>query len=322
MTVWCPTGHASPDESAFCGECGTDLAAPEATERTSVSEPDAADPPAEPSSSPTPPIPWRSRPGWLTRRQVSTLSFAVLSLALAVGLVISLVALGTWRDYADNAVAGRDNAEDERDALQQELADASEDLSDAQDTAATAESELAAERQALDDRADDLAEQRQALDERADQLDAAETAANSGFGTSTPSNAGAGRPGQPPAWVEEELSQVRTGFVLQDGSHWNPDNTLNVVTGSRAGAANAGGMHAFFFVDGEGYIGPDTLEPSHRVTLTASGDTGATIEYTLYREGEPSCCPTGGYQQVHFQWDGDELTPLDDIPPLEGPAHR
>lgn len=322
MTVWCPTGHASPDDSAFCGECGTDLTAPVATARQPVSELAVADRLGEPPASPSPPLPRHRRLGWLTRPSVSTLSFAVLSLALAVGLVISLVALGSWRDYAQEAVADRDDAQDERDALQQELTNVRQDLTAAQDAAATAEGELAEERQELDRRAEDLAEQRQALDDRADQLDAAESAATSAFGTSTPSTAGAGRAGQPPPWVEEELSQAGTGFVLENGSHWHPANTLNVVTGSKAGTPDADGMHAFFFVKGEGYIGTDTLEPSQTVTLAATGDTIATVEYMLYRQNEPRCCPTGGSRQVRFQWDGDDLFPLDDIPPRQGSTHR
>lgn len=132
-----------------------------------------------------------------------------------------------------------------------------------------------------------------------------------------------GSPGSPPVWVEQALAEARGGYTLMDGSTCNPTATLNAVTGSPIGGANPRGMYVFFFVAGRGYIGTDTLEPSQTVHIAWKDDTTLAVEYTLYREGDPGCCPTGGSALVRYRWTGDKLVPLDPIPPsLARPTGR
>lgn len=131
-----------------------------------------------------------------------------------------------------------------------------------------------------------------------------------------------GEMGRQPSWVDDTLAEARGGYWVNDGTTWRPGATLNVVTGSPIGGASGRGMYAFFFVDGRGYIGTDALEPSQTVAINWVDDTTVALDYQLYREGDPGCCPTGGTATVRFWWDGDALVPLDEIPPLDGPVHR
>jgi hypothetical protein len=124
--------------------------------------------------------------------------------------------------------------------------------------------------------------------------------------------------GRAPAWVADQLAEVREGYTLANDAAWNPDATLSAVTGSMAGGATGRGMHVFFFVDGERYLGTDTLHSSNTVRITWWDDTTVAVEYVLYNDGDPGCCPTGGSAVVRFHWNGDRLVPLDDIPPLYG----
>jgi hypothetical protein len=124
--------------------------------------------------------------------------------------------------------------------------------------------------------------------------------------------------GRAPAWVVDQLAAVRDGYTLANDSTWNPDATLNAVTGTMMGGATGRGMHVFFFVDAERYLGTDTFYNSNSVGITWQDDTTVAVEYVLYNDGDPGCCPTAGSAVVRFHWNGDELVPLDDIPPLYG----
>lgn len=140
--------------------------------------------------------------------------------------------------------------------------------------------------------------------------------------TSTTTSSEDGTAGVPPQWVHDTLADVGYGYQLADGSTWDPGADLNVVTGSVAGTANGRGMHAFFFAAGHGYLGTDALENSQVVYISWRDSETVAIEYTLYRDGDPGCCPTGGAAVVRFRWDGVQLTALDEIPPTSGPVHR
>ncbi len=124
-----------------------------------------------------------------------------------------------------------------------------------------------------------------------------------------------GTHGQPPAWVADTLAGLGDGWRLVNGSAWMPGAPINVVTGNFEGSATGRGMRAFFFAEGQGYIGTDTSEESQTVNIAWRDDTTVAIEYTLYRQGDPGCCPTGGSATVRFHWDGNRLSPLDPIPP-------
>lgn len=122
------------------------------------------------------------------------------------------------------------------------------------------------------------------------------------------------------AMEEVEAATGEEWWIIQE--HWDQDSTLNAAVAAPAGSATGRGRHVFFFVADRGYIGRDLSDPSEASQIAWSTSDTIAVEYTLYREGDAGCCPTGGSSTVHFQWTGDELMPLDPIPPLEGPIHR
>jgi hypothetical protein len=104
------------------------------------------------------------------------------------------------------------------------------------------------------------------------------------------------------------------GFTPNDTSEYHANQTLRVLVGTRSGSGDGYGQQAFFFVNGR-YIGTDTKEPSATVRVIAQGDTEATLEYPLYRKGDPLSSPSGGHAQVRFQLNNGKLVPLGEIPP-------
>ncbi len=130
-----------------------------------------------------------------------------------------------------------------------------------------------------------------------------------------------------PAFAEKEkataaeglsgaLAVVRAhGFTATDTSDYHPNQTLRVLIGTGASSNDGYDKQAFFFVDGR-YIGTDSSRPSAIVSVVSQSDTEVTLAYSLYRPGNPLCCPGGGEAQVRFQLDNGQLTPLDPIPPV------
>jgi hypothetical protein len=104
------------------------------------------------------------------------------------------------------------------------------------------------------------------------------------------------------------------GYTAVDTSQYRPDQTLQVLIGTRPGSAGAKDAQAFFFVDGR-YVGTDAARPSAQLSLVSQGDTEATLAYGLYRPGDPACCPSGGQAQVRFQLNDGQLGAVGSIPP-------
>jgi hypothetical protein len=105
------------------------------------------------------------------------------------------------------------------------------------------------------------------------------------------------------------------GFAAADTSTYNPDHTLRVLIGTRAGSDDGYSHQAFFFED-ERYLGTDASDPSAAIKVVSEGDTEVTLAYDLYRPHDPLCCPSGGTATVRFQLDNGRLQALDPIPPV------
>jgi hypothetical protein len=103
------------------------------------------------------------------------------------------------------------------------------------------------------------------------------------------------------------------GFVASDPSQYHPNQTLQVLVGSR-GAGDGRPQQAFFFVTGR-YIGTDASAPSASIGVVSQSDTDVTLSYGLYRASDPLCCPSGGRSNVTFELDNGRLTALSAIPP-------
>jgi hypothetical protein len=105
------------------------------------------------------------------------------------------------------------------------------------------------------------------------------------------------------------------GYTANHMSDYHPSQTLRVLIGTGASSNDGHDRRAFFFVDGR-YIGTDSSQPSAMVGVVAQSDTEVTLAYSLYRSGDPLCCPGGGQARVRFVLNNGRLTPLDAIPPV------
>jgi LppP/LprE lipoprotein len=105
------------------------------------------------------------------------------------------------------------------------------------------------------------------------------------------------------------------GYTPEDPSDYHPNQTLRVLIGVGANSNQGFDRLAFFFVDGR-YIGTDSTQPSAQVSVVAQSDTEVTLAYSLYRSGDPLCCPGGGQAKVRFQLNNGQLQSLDSIPPV------
>jgi len=109
--------------------------------------------------------------------------------------------------------------------------------------------------------------------------------------------------------VELVRSQGYTPATLAD---YKVDHLLRVLIGEPAGTTPAG-RRAFFFVDDE-YIGQDATTASAKLRPGRQLEREITLVYTLYGDGDEACCPKGKEVRVHFRWDGNTLTPREEIP--------
>jgi len=125
--------------------------------------------------------------------------------------------------------------------------------------------------------------------------------------TSTLSSPGA--PGLPGAVATLDSK----GYYAAATDTYRTDTTLRVLIGVFKGSAASRAQQAFFF-SGDNYLGTDTSEPSAGIQVVGQDDTQVTLRYTLFRKGEPLCCPTGGHTDVRFRLDNGKLQPLDAIP--------
>ncbi len=94
---------------------------------------------------------------------------------------------------------------------------------------------------------------------------------------------------------------VSHGYSVVDPAAWEPEHTLRVLLGARAGS-----QQAFLFVGGR-YIGTDTAAPSRAIQVLHQEDTTITLGYDTAR----------GQVAVRFHWNGSRLDPLDPIPPAQ-----
>lgn len=121
-------------------------------------------------------------------------------------------------------------------------------------------------------------------------------------------------PAETPAGLAGPLAVLHArGYNPVDTSQYRPDQTLQVLIGTRENAAGTKAEQAFFFVDGH-YVGTDAAQPSGQVSLVSQGDTEATLAYGLYRPGDPPCCPSGGQARVRFQLNDGQLGAIGTIP--------
>jgi hypothetical protein len=138
-------------------------------------------------------------------------------------------------------------------------------------------------------------------------------AATTPTATPTPTPTATPKPKPTPVPLTPEQRQVRDtarqtveskGFEVVRLRDWDPRRTLRVLIGRQT----AGGKFlAFFFVKDRGYIGNDTSEASTKLRVKRVRDSIVTLTY-----GTPN-----GNRDVRYQWDGSNLSPLDQVPTVE-----
>jgi hypothetical protein len=102
------------------------------------------------------------------------------------------------------------------------------------------------------------------------------------------------------------------GYAPVSLADYKFEHLLRVLIGKPVGTTPAG-LRAFFFVDGR-YIGRDATSPSGKLRPGRQREREITLVYTVYEDGDRSCCPTGGEERVHFRWTGEALEPREKIP--------
>jgi hypothetical protein len=108
------------------------------------------------------------------------------------------------------------------------------------------------------------------------------------------------------------------GYQVIDSAHFHSGGPLGVLIGLRMTNGEPT-EYAFFFVNGQ-YIGTDL--PQSSASMSVASQTGDTVvvRYALYRTTDPECCPSGGFADVPYHWDGTHLHPLASFPTYEADA--
>lgn len=104
------------------------------------------------------------------------------------------------------------------------------------------------------------------------------------------------------------------GYDALEPKAYRSGELLNVLIGLNSESPTGTSQQAFFFVNGE-YIGTDTAQPSAGIDIAYQDGDEVALSYRLYNASDAQCCPTAGSETVRYRWTGDELKPLDPIPP-------
>ena len=122
--------------------------------------------------------------------------------------------------------------------------------------------------------------------------------------------------GPSPAAVQQAIA----GLTPSDGAPWversrgqSGDCALSWVEVTTDKATASTPAQVLFF-GRDRFLGAPTPEPKPYITVVASAQSNATVQYQWLQGDEPNCCPTG-IGSVRFQLDKDgTLKALDPIP--------
>lgn len=122
--------------------------------------------------------------------------------------------------------------------------------------------------------------------------------------------------------VQEAIATVESeGYQVFNPDSYDPSYPLRVLIGIKKDSATGYAQRAFFFY-GDEYLGNDTSADSATIEYEGQDDNTISLSYKLYRSDDPNCCPTAGEATVRYDWNGSELTPLDEIPTEDFDADR
>jgi len=111
----------------------------------------------------------------------------------------------------------------------------------------------------------------------------------------------------------------KRGYRVESPDTYSASARLKVLIGKRPGAVlGADNQRALesraFFFDHDRFVGTDSFKPSARVQLAWQNDDTVALQYVLYRQGDPLCCPSGGDSVVRFGLESGKLVALDPVP--------
>jgi hypothetical protein len=106
------------------------------------------------------------------------------------------------------------------------------------------------------------------------------------------------------------------GYTPVNKDQYHKGQALRVLVGRKPFGCCALGRKAFFFVRHRGFERSDVQGASRTgVEVTRQGNKTIFLRYgQLYRQGDPYCCPSGGYKTVRFRWNGSKVKALDKVP--------
>lgn len=107
------------------------------------------------------------------------------------------------------------------------------------------------------------------------------------------------------------------GYSPAPGQPYQPSG-LSALIGVRTGMPLPTDQHVFFFHDGT-FLGTDATDPSASVTTAQTDADTVTVTYLLFHPDDTST-GTAGSAAVRFRWTGEQVRPLDPIPPSDAQA--
>jgi hypothetical protein len=109
------------------------------------------------------------------------------------------------------------------------------------------------------------------------------------------------------------------GFAVTDTTDYDCDTVgrphdfpIHVILGAQVGQRF--NQRAFFFANGNRYVGTDRDANSWRIEEVWRDGTTIALNYTVYRNADPMCCPMGGTRTVRFTWTGSRVVARDPFP--------
>jgi len=111
-------------------------------------------------------------------------------------------------------------------------------------------------------------------------------------------------------FVKTQQSGPTPMTPIDPSTTWRDDATLHVIHATPKTGNTSRGDFYYFFVDGN-YI--DSKEFTAGTLSDSIDDATFSVTYSVYKPGDPHCCPSGGKSTVRFQWDGSKLVTLDSM---------
>ena len=121
---------------------------------------------------------------------------------------------------------------------------------------------------------------------------------------------------------QRAVSYVRAhGRDPRESANFGRGDTLEALNSIPMGAATGRLRRVSFFGHGH-LVGNDGPRESTMSTVRRVDARTVAVTYTLWRNTDQMCCPTGGKATVRYRPTNRGVRALDPIPSYDGPIHR